>query len=233
MSHAQCTWLGRIPLPPAPSLLYPSYGRRLRVIRDGSHPRGDTGSLIAWKSLRRSRIFQWVDQWSKTTTYLKATEKPNATRKTLCRSSCQDCQPALPVPLQVRLQHRYRRTPRKTLRQVQRPYDVEVILFEEMSETKIKSKREVIQEAQKEQRTAWQMDKLQRKRDVILEAQREKRKVHFATLLDICDLKNAELEPNFQKYKGRVVLRGDIVKDGSGSYAVCTERGSSAWRLQK
>ena len=141
--------------------------------------------------------------------------------------------PALPVPLQVRLQHRYRRTPRKTLRQVQRPYDVEVILFEEMSETKIKSKREVIQEAQKEQRTAWQMDKLQRKRDVILEAQREKRKVHFATLLDICDLKNAELEPNFQKYKGRVVLRGDIVKDGSGSYAVCTERGSSAWRLQK
>ena len=33
---------------------------------------------------------------------------------------------------------------------------------------------------------------------------------------------------NFPKYKGRVVLRGDIVKDGSGSYAVFTEQGSSA-----
>ena len=31
-----------------------------------------------------------------------------------------------------------------------------------------------------------------------------------------------------QKYKGRVVLRGDIVKDDSGSYAVFTEHGSSA-----
>ena len=31
-----------------------------------------------------------------------------------------------------------------------------------------------------------------------------------------------------QKYKGRVVLRGDIVKDDSGSYAVFTDQGSSA-----
>ena len=41
-------------------------------------------------------------------------------------------------------------------------------------------------------------------------------------------LKNAELEAKHQKYKGRVVLRGDIVKDDSGSYAVFTEQGSSA-----
>ena len=33
---------------------------------------------------------------------------------------------------------------------------------------------------------------------------------------------------NTQKYKGRVVLRGDIVKDDSGSYEVFTEQGSSA-----
>ena len=37
--------------------------------------------------------------------------------------------------------------------------------------------------------------------------------------MDFCPLKNSELEPQFQKYKGRVVLRGDIVKDDSGSYA--------------
>ena len=33
--------------------------------------------------------------------------------------------------------------------------------------------------------------------------------------MDICHLKNAELEATHQKYKGRVVLRGDIVKDDS------------------
>ena len=44
--------------------------------------------------------------------------------------------------------------------------------------------------------------------------------------MDICHLKNAELEAKHQKYKGPVVLRGDIVKDDSGSYAVFTEQGS-------
>ena len=52
--------------------------------------------------------------------------------------------------------------------------------------------------------------------------------VHFASLMDMCHLKNAELEAKHQKYKGRVVLRGDIVKDDSGSYALFTEQGSSA-----
>ena len=42
---------------------------------------------------------------------------------------------------------------------------------------------------------------------------------------------NAELEAKHQKYKGRVVLRGDIVKDDSGSYAVSTEQGSSASQM--
>ena len=55
--------------------------------------------------------------------------------------------------------------------------------------------------------------------------------VHFASLMDICHLKNAELEAKHQKYKGRVVLRGDIVKDNSGSYAVFTEQGSSASQM--
>ena len=49
--------------------------------------------------------------------------------------------------------------------------------------------------------------------------------------MDICLLKNAELEAKHQTYKGRVVLRGDIVKDDSGSYAVFTEQGSSASQM--
>ena len=49
--------------------------------------------------------------------------------------------------------------------------------------------------------------------------------------MDLCRLKNSELEPRYQKYKGRVVLRGDIAKDDSGSYAVFAENGSSASQI--
>ena len=35
----------------------------------------------------------------------------------------------------------------------------------------------------------------------------------------------------FQKYKGRVVLCGDIVKDESRAFAVFTEQGSSASQM--
>ena len=49
--------------------------------------------------------------------------------------------------------------------------------------------------------------------------------------MDICHLKNAELETKHQQYKGRVVLRGDIVKDDSGSCPVLTEQGSSASQM--
>ena len=44
-------------------------------------------------------------------------------------------------------------------------------------------------------------------------------------------LKNSELEPKFQKYKGRVVLRGGIFQGDSGAYAVFTEQGSSASQM--
>ena len=74
-------------------------------------------------------------------------------------------------------------------------------------------------------------DKVRSKKEVIDEARTTGAKVHFASLMDICHLKNAELEAKHQKYKGRVVLRGDIVKDDSGSYAVFTEQGSSASQM--
>ena len=78
---------------------------------------------------------------------------------------------------------------------------------------------------------AWQLTKVGNKREVIAEARNEGRKVHFAALMDICHLKNSELEQKFQKYKGRVMLRGDIVKDDLGSCAVFTEQGSSASQM--
>ena len=55
----------------------------------------------------------------------------------------------------------------------------------------------------------WQLTKVRNIKEVIAEARDEGRTVHFASLMDLCHLKNSELEPQFQKYKGRVVLRGD------------------------
>ena len=78
---------------------------------------------------------------------------------------------------------------------------------------------------------AWDLTKVRNKSEVIDEARKEGRKVHVASLMDIWHLKNAELEAKHQKYKGRVVLRGDIVKDDSGSYAVFTEQWSSASQM--
>ena len=79
--------------------------------------------------------------------------------------------------------------------------------------------------------SAWNLTKVKSKKMVIDEARTTGARVHFASLMDICHLKNAELETKHQKYKGRVVLRGDIVKDNSGSYAVFTEQGSSASQM--
>ena len=69
------------------------------------------------------------------------------------------------------------------------------------------------------------------RKEVIDEARTKGIKVHFASLVHICHLKNAELQAKHQKHKGRVVLRGDIAKDDSGSYAVFTEQGSSASQM--
>ena len=79
--------------------------------------------------------------------------------------------------------------------------------------------------------SAWNLTKVRSKKEVIDEARTTGATLHFASLMDICHLKNAELEAKHQKYKGRVVLRGDFIKDDSGSYAVFTEQGSSASQM--
>ena len=65
------------------------------------------------------------------------------------------------------------------------------------------------------------------KTEVIRKATSEGKKVHFATLMDLCHLKNPELEKKFQRHKGRVVLRCDVVKDDSRNNVVFTEQGAS------
>ena len=51
------------------------------------------------------------------------------------------------------------------------------------------------------------------KKEVVDQARKELKTVHFASLTDVCYLKNSELEPTHQKYEDRVAVRGDIVKD--------------------
>ena len=79
--------------------------------------------------------------------------------------------------------------------------------------------------------SAWDLTKVRIKKEVIDEARTKGAKVHFASLMDICHLKNAEFEAKHQKFEGRVALREDVVKDDSGSYAVFTEKGSSASQM--
>ena len=66
-------------------------------------------------------------------------------------------------------------------------------------------------------------DESQKQKEVVEEARNKDRIVHFASL------RNLVLK--YQKYKDRDVLRGDIVKDDSGSYAIFTEQGSSASQM--
>ena len=56
-----------------------------------------------------------------------------------------------------------------------------------------------------EKSPAWQLTKVRNKKEVVDEARNKGRKVHFASLMDLCLLKNSEVEPQYQKYKGMVV----------------------------
>ena len=47
----------------------------------------------------------------------------------------------------------------------------------------------------------------------------------------LCLVKHSELEASLRSYNGRVVFRGDNVRDESGFLAVFSEQGTSASRL--
>ena len=65
--------------------------------------------------------------------------------------------------------------------------------------------------------------------DAISEAKVNNRKVHLATLVDLCHFNHSGLAEHLRKNtKGTVVLRGDNVKDDTGGCAVFTEQGASA-----
>ena len=78
---------------------------------------------------------------------------------------------------------------------------------------------------------AWNYATVREKRDVMLETIKSRKPAHFATVMVLCHIKNAQLDKSFWSYKGRVVLRGDTVKNEAGQYAVFGEQGTSASHL--
>jgi hypothetical protein len=79
-----------------------------------------------------------------------------------------------------------------------------------------------------ENKPSWDPSKVKPKQQVMAEAKANNRKVHFGSLMELCHIKNSQLGKEFWVYKGRIVFRGDLVKDETGQFAVFTEQGASA-----
>ena len=82
-----------------------------------------------------------------------------------------------------------------------------------------------------EKNSAWNLTQVKSKKHVTNEARSVGRYSSLCIINGHMSSEKCELEAKHQKYKGRVVLCGDIVKDNSGSYAVFTEQGSSASQM--
>ena len=78
----------------------------------------------------------------------------------------------------------------------------------------------------------WDESKVLDKADVIRDDQAMNTSVRFATLMCFFrHLKHSELAEHMQKHNGRVVLRGDKVKDDTGCKAAITEHGAFASQM--
>ena len=55
--------------------------------------------------------------------------------------------------------------------------------------------------------------------------------IHIGSLMTLCHIKNYQLHKSKWSYKGRIVFRGDCVKDEHGAHAVFSEQGTSASHL--
>ena len=65
---------------------------------------------------------------------------------------------------------------------------------------------------------AWREYRVKSKKKFSEQAKnKERRFILLRLFMDVCNLRNSELENKFQKYKGRVLLREDVEKDDSGS----------------
>ena len=85
--------------------------------------------------------------------------------------------------------------------------------------------------AKLEGKSTWDMSSVREKDDVVKEARQKGTDVHFGDIMPLVFLKNAQLSEDQQKYKGRVVFRGDNIRDQDGCLAIFTEQGTSSSHL--
>jgi hypothetical protein len=78
------------------------------------------------------------------------------------------------------------------------------------------------------ERPSWDIEGVRSKAEVAAEAKASGKTVHFGNLMPLCHRKNSEFGEEFWSYKGRIVFRGDGVKDEQGFFAVFTEQGTSS-----
>ena len=78
---------------------------------------------------------------------------------------------------------------------------------------------------------AWILESVREYEDVSKEATSKGKTVHFGDLMRLCHVKHSELAEKYHSFKGRVVFRGDNVRDESGHLAVFSEQGTSASHL--
>ena len=79
-----------------------------------------------------------------------------------------------------------------------------------------------------ENKRAWILDKVRSKKEIMADARKKGKTVHFGSLMDLCFEKHSEQPLENRKYKGRVVFRGDQVKDQESTHAVFNEQTSSS-----
>ena len=78
----------------------------------------------------------------------------------------------------------------------------------------------------------WDETRPREWRDVRREADSRGQTVHMGYLFGICVEKNAELDPKFRKYKGRVVFQGNRVVNQNYDAAIFQDLGSSPATLE-
>ena len=72
---------------------------------------------------------------------------------------------------------------------------------------------------------------MQERSNVKKDSEKKWHPVHFAELMALCFLKNAELEKQLRKYKGRLVLKRHNIRDKNELQAVFTEKGAGASQM--
>jgi hypothetical protein len=78
-------------------------------------------------------------------------------------------------------------------------------------------------------REAWLLNTAREKAKVLEEENRKGETVHFDHLMELCHIEHSEFAEEYQVAKGKVVFRGEHLRDQEGYLAVFSEQGTSVY----